>query len=84
MYVVPNPNATNTLDEKRGYHLVPGRSPIHLSTLKPPWSLKASEFATSHLAVTREHDNEPFANSVQNTILPFKPQQDFSDFFDGE
>jgi primary-amine oxidase len=84
MYVVLNPNATNAWGEKRGYRLVPGRSDIHLSTLNSPWSLKNSEFAKSHLAVTRQHDNEPFANSVQNINLPFAPQQDFSKFFDGE
>lgn len=84
MYVILNPNATNAWGEKRGYRLVPGRSDIHLSTLKSPWSLKNSEFAKSHLAVTRQHDNEPFANSVQNVNLPFMPQQDFSKFFDGE
>lgn len=84
MYVVLNPNATNAWGEPRGYRIVPGRSDIHLSTLNSPWSLKNSEFAKSHLAVTRQHDNEPFANSVQNINLPFTPQQDFSKFFDGE
>ena len=84
MYVVLNPNMTNAWGEMRGYRIVPGRSDIHLSTLKSPWSLKNSEFAKSHLAVTRQHDNEPFANSVQNINLPFTPQQDFSKFFDGE
>ncbi|KAF2017333.1 primary-amine oxidase [Aaosphaeria arxii CBS 175.79] len=84
MFVVLNPNATNIWGEKRGYRIVPGRSDIHLSTLNSPWSLKNSEFAKSHLAVTCQHDNEPFANSVQNINLPFTPQQDFSKFFDGE
>ena len=84
MYVVTNPNATNVWGEPRGYRIVPGRSNIHLSTLKSPWSLKNSEFSKSHLAVTRQHDNEPFANSVQNINLPRAPQQDFSKFFDGE
>ncbi|KAF2036379.1 amine oxidase catalytic domain-containing protein [Setomelanomma holmii] len=59
-------------------------SDIHLSTLSSPWSLKNSEFAKSHLAVSRQHDNEVFANSVQNANLPLAPQQDFSKFFDGE
>lgn len=84
MYVVLNPNATNAWGEPRGYRIVPGRSDIHLSTLNSPWSLKNCEFAKSHLAVTRQHDNEPFANSVQNINLPFAPQHDFSKFFDGE
>lgn len=84
MYVVLNPNATNAWGEKRGYRLVPGRSDIHLSTLHSPWSRKNSEFIKSHLAVTRQHDTEPYANSVQNINLPWKPQQDFSKFFDGE
>lgn len=38
----------------------------------------------SHLAVTRQHDTEPFTNSVQNIGLPHAPQLDFSKFFDGE
>ena len=84
MYVILNENATNAWGEPRGYRIVPGRSDIHLSTLNSPWSLKNSEFAKSHLAVTRQHDNEPYANSVQNINLPMKPQQDFSKFFDGE
>ncbi|PSN63808.1 amine oxidase catalytic domain-containing protein [Corynespora cassiicola Philippines] len=84
MYCVVNPNATNAWGELRGYRVVPGRSDIHLSTMKSPWSLRNSEFAKSHLAVTRQHDAEPFANSVQNINLPMKPQQDFSKFFDGE
>jgi primary-amine oxidase len=84
MYVVINPNATNAWGELRGYRIVPGRSDIHLSTLNSPWSLKSSEFTKSHLAVTRQHDTEPYANSVQNINLPMKPQQDFSKFFDGE
>ncbi|KAH7398984.1 copper amine oxidase [Phaeosphaeria sp. MPI-PUGE-AT-0046c] len=84
MYVVLNPNETNAWGEMRGYRIVPGRSDIHLSTLNSPWSLKNSEFAKSHLAVSRQHDNEVFANSVQNANLPWAPQQDFSKFFDGE
>jgi primary-amine oxidase len=84
MYVVLNQNETNAWGEPRGYRIVPGRSDIHLSILNSPWSLKNSEFAKSQLAVTRQHDNEPFANSVQNINLPSKPQQDFSKFFDGE
>ncbi|KAF1843293.1 amine oxidase catalytic domain-containing protein [Cucurbitaria berberidis CBS 394.84] len=84
MYVVVSPNATNVWGELRGYRIVPGHSNIHLSTLHSPWSLRNSEFAKSHLAVTRQHDNEPFANSVQNVNLPLRPQQDFSKFFDGE
>lgn len=84
MYVILNQNATNKWGEPRGYRIVPGRSDIHLSTLSSPWSLKNSEFAKSHLAVTRQHDTEPFANSVQNINLPMAPQQDFSKLFDGE
>ncbi|KAH7075705.1 copper amine oxidase [Paraphoma chrysanthemicola] len=84
MHVVLNPNATNAWGELRGYRIVPGRSDIHLSTLGSPWSLKNSEFAKTHLAVSRQHDNEVFANSVQNANLPSAPQQDFTKFFDGE
>ncbi|CAI6331895.1 unnamed protein product [Periconia digitata] len=84
MYTIINTNSTNKWGTPRGYRIVPGKSDIHLSTLKSPFSLKNSEFAKSHLAVTQQHDNEVFANSVQNLNLPQKPQQDFSKFFDGE
>ena len=84
MYTVINPNATNTWGEKRGYRIVPGKSNTYLSTFKSPWSRHNSDFAKSHLAVTRQHDTEPFANSVQNVNLPSKPQQDFLRFFNGE
>lgn len=84
MYVVLNPNATNAWNEPRGYRLVPGRSNIHLSVLDSPWSRRNCEFAKTHLAVTRQHDTEPYANSVQNINLPLAPQQDFGAFFNGE
>ncbi|KAF2835503.1 primary-amine oxidase [Patellaria atrata CBS 101060] len=84
MYCIVNKNEKNAWGEKRGYRIVPGRSDIHLSVLNSPWSMKNTEFAKSHLAVTRQHDNEPFANSVQNINLPLKPQQDFMKFFDDE
>lgn len=84
MFVVINKNETNPWGEPRGYRIVPGLSDIHLSTLNSPFSLKNAEFAKSHLAITQHHDNEPFANSVQNANLPWKPQQDFAKFFDGE
>jgi primary-amine oxidase len=84
MYTIINPNETNKWGEPRGYRIVPGRSNIHLSTLNSVWSRKNSEFAKSHLALSVQHDNEPYANSVQNVNLPSKPQQDFSKFFDGE
>lgn len=45
---------------------------------------KNSHFAKHHLAVFRQHDTEPLANSVQNINFPAKPQQDFAKFFDGE
>jgi len=84
MYCVVNQNETNVWGEKRGYRLVPGRSNIHLSVLNSPFSLKNSEMAKYHLAVTKQHDNEPYANSVQNINLPSAPQQDFSKFFNNE
>lgn len=43
-----------------------------------------ARFAKTHLAVSRQHDTEVFANSVQNANVPAAPQQDFSKFFDGE
>lgn len=84
MYTVVNQNATNVWGEKRGYRIVPGRSDLHLTVQNSPFSLKNSEMAKYHLAVTRQHDTEPYANSVQNINLPSAPQQDFSKFFDEE
>jgi len=84
MYVVLNLKEINVWGEPRGYRIVPGRSDIHLTTLKSPWSLKNSEFAKSHLAVSKYRDTEHYANSVQNINNPMHPQQDFSKFFDGE
>jgi len=77
-------NKTNAWGEPRGYRIVPGRSNIHLSTMNSPFSLKNSQFAKSHLALSVQHDNEVFANSFQNVNLPSKPQQDFGKFFDSE
>ncbi|KAK5080925.1 hypothetical protein LTR05_008241 [Lithohypha guttulata] len=84
MYVVLNENVTNAWGEPRGYRLVPGKSDLHLTILDSPWSFKNSEFAKSHLAVTRQHDTEPYSNSWQNINLPMAPQHDYSLFFDGE
>lgn len=84
MFCVVNQNETNIWGEKRGYRIIPGKSNIHLSVLNSPFSLKNSEMAKHHLAVTRQHDTEPYANSVQNINLPSAPQQDFSKFFDDE
>lgn len=84
MYCVNHADKTNKWGTKRGYRIVPGRSNIHLTTLNSPFSRNNSQFAKSHLAVTRQHDTEPFANSVQNLNMPWKPQQDFSKFFDDE
>ncbi|KAG5297856.1 lysyl oxidase [Histoplasma ohiense] len=84
MYCVVNKGKKNAWGETRAYRIVPGRSNVHLPIFNSPFSLKNSEFAKQHLAVTRQHDHEPFANSVQNTNLPWKPQQDFSKFFNEE
>lgn len=84
MYVVVNKNQTNKWGEPRGYRILPGRSNTHLTTTHSPFSLRNAEFAKSHLAVTRQHDTEPFANSVQNVNLPQAPQQDFAAFFNDE
>ncbi|KAK2746872.1 hypothetical protein FQN55_005358 [Onygenales sp. PD_40] len=84
MFCVVNKDKKNAWGENRGYRIVPGRSNMHLTTLNSPFSLKNSEFAKQHIAVTRQHDNEPLANSVQNINLPWEPQQDFGKFFDDE
>ncbi|KZL84512.1 copper amine oxidase [Colletotrichum incanum] len=84
MYCIINPNATNAWGEKRGYRIVPGKSNIHLTPLNSPWTMHQSPFAKSHLALSRQHDNEPYANSHANVNLPLRPQQDFLKFFDGE
>jgi primary-amine oxidase len=64
--------------------ITPGHSNIHLTSPNSPFSRKQSEFSKSHLAVTRVHDTEPYANSWQNINLPEAPQQDFSKFFNDE
>jgi primary-amine oxidase len=84
MFAVNHATATNKWGTPRGYRIVPGKSNIHLSTLNSPFSLRNSEYIKSHLAVTKQHDTEVWANSVQNLNLPQAPQQDFSKFFDGE
>ncbi len=84
MFTVTNPTALNKWGVPRGYRLVPGKSPIHLTIQDSPFSLRQSQMLKTDLAVTRQHDNEPYANSWHNINLPSKPQQDFSKFFDGE
>jgi len=83
MYCIVS-DKTNKWGEKRGYRMVPGKSNIHLTIQDSPFSRKSSELLKSHLAVTKVHDTEPYANSWQNVNLPWAPQQDFSKFFDGE
>lgn len=84
MYFVTHANETNKWGTKRGYRIVPGRSNIHLSTQGSPFSRANSDMSKAHLAVTRQHDTEPWANSVQNLNMPWAPQQDFARFFDDE
>lgn len=84
MYCVTNEDETNEWGSPRSFRILPGRSNIHLTTLNSPFSAKNAEFAKTHLAVTRQHDTEPYSNSIANVNLPAKPQQDFSKFFDGE
>ncbi|KAB5577993.1 copper amine oxidase [Coniochaeta sp. 2T2.1] len=84
MYCVVNNNRTNAWGVKRGYRIVPGRSNVHLSVLNSPFSKSQSTFSKSHLAVTKHHDEETYANSWQNINLASKPQHDFTKFFDGE
>lgn len=89
IYSVVNKAKPNIWGEKRGYRLVPGRSNIHLSVLNSPWSCKRSSMLKSHLAFTKQHNNEAssnraYSNSWQNINMPFAPQHDFTKFFDGE
>ncbi|KAH6648202.1 primary-amine oxidase [Truncatella angustata] len=84
MYCVNHATKTNKWGTNRGYRIVPGRSNVHLTTLNSPFSRNNSQFSKSQLAVTRQHDTEVWANSIQNLNMPYKPQQDFSKFFDGE
>ncbi|ETN43872.1 uncharacterized protein HMPREF1541_11003 [Cyphellophora europaea CBS 101466] len=84
MYCVTSAEETNEWGQPRGYRILPGRSNLHLTPLKSPFSTRNAEFAKTHLAVTRQKDTEPWSNSVMNVNLPAKPQQDFAAFFDGE
>ncbi|KAF2629674.1 amine oxidase catalytic domain-containing protein [Macroventuria anomochaeta] len=60
------------------------RAAVQLGRQQPGHSLENSEFAKTHLAVSRQHDAKVFANSVQNAGNSKHHQQDFSKFFDGE
>ncbi|KAI1081350.1 amine oxidase catalytic domain-containing protein [Whalleya microplaca] len=84
MFCVNHASKTNKWGTSRGYRIVPGKSNIHLSTLNSPFSRHNTGMSKSHLAVTRQHDTEPWANSIQNLNMPWKPQQDFMKFFDDE
>ncbi|KAI1389577.1 copper amine oxidase [Hypoxylon trugodes] len=84
MYAVNHASKTNKWGAPRGYRIVPGKSNIRLSTLSSPFSRRNTALSKSHLAVTRQHDSEPWGNSVQNLNMPWKPQQDFAKFFDDE
>ncbi|CAI4212343.1 unnamed protein product [Parascedosporium putredinis] len=68
MYCIINENETNQWGEKRGYRIIPGKSNIHLTPMNSPFTRHQTAFAKSHLAVTVQHDNEPYANSVQNSV----------------
>ncbi|KAI0387194.1 copper amine oxidase [Hypomontagnella monticulosa] len=84
MYAVNHANKTNKWGAPRGYRIVPGKSNIRLSTLNSPFSRRNTALSKAHLTVTRQHDTEPWGNSVQNLNMPWKPQQDFDKFLDGE
>ncbi|KAI2639154.1 copper amine oxidase [Hypomontagnella submonticulosa] len=84
MYAVNHASKTNKWGAPRGYRIVPGRSNIRLSTLNSPFSRRNTALSKAHLTVTRQHDTEPWGNSVQNLNMPWKPQQDFDKFLDGE
>ena len=84
MYSVISTNHNNSWGVPRGYRIIPGKSNIHLSIMDSPFSQKSCHFMKSHLAVTKQKDNEPYANSWQNVNVPMDPQQDFAKFFDGE
>ncbi|KAI5857297.1 amine oxidase catalytic domain-containing protein [Durotheca rogersii] len=83
-YCVNHARETNRWGVPRGYRIIPGKSPIRLSTLASPFSRRNSAFTHAHLGVTRQHDAEVWANSVQNLNLPWAPQHDFTQFYDGE
>ncbi|KAI1098905.1 copper amine oxidase [Jackrogersella minutella] len=84
MYTVNHATETNKWGSPRGYRIVPGKSNIRLSTLNSPFSRHNTALSKAQLSVTRQHDTEPWGNSVQNLNMPWKPQQDFAKFFDGE
>ena len=83
MYCVVS-DEKNKWGERRGYRVVPGKSNVHFVMQNSPFSARQSEVSKHHLALTVQHDTEPYANSVQNVNLPSAPQQDFAKFFDDE
>ncbi|KAI1142580.1 copper amine oxidase [Hypoxylon sp. FL0543] len=84
MYAVNHASATNKWGAPRGYRIIPGKSNIRLSTLNSPFSRHNTALSKAHLTVTRQHDTEPWGNSVQNLNMPWKPQQDFAKFLNDE
>ncbi|RYP34159.1 hypothetical protein DL767_004386 [Monosporascus sp. MG133] len=80
MYYVNHASATNKWGTKRGYRIVPGRPNVHLSTLKPPFSLRSSAFAKSHLGMhhfTRAEDVPVTLYCEAVSSVLFAPQNFF-------
>lgn len=84
MYTVNNNAKLNKWGVPRGYRIAPGISNVHLPSMHSPWFLKSAQYAKQALAVSRQHDTEPYASAALNQNLPEAPLVEFYKYFDGE
>ncbi|KAH6723513.1 copper amine oxidase [Leptodontidium sp. MPI-SDFR-AT-0119] len=84
MYTIQNNAHKNKWGVPRGYRIVPGVSNVHLPSMLSPWFLKSGQYAKQAMAVSRQHDTEPYSSAALNQNLPEAPLVEFWSFFNGE
>lgn len=84
MYTIQNNAHKNKWGVPRGYRIVPGVSNVHLPSMLSPWFLKSAQYAKQAMAVSRQHDTEPYSAAALNQNLPEAPLVEFWKFFNGE
>jgi primary-amine oxidase len=85
MYIVENKDEKNKYGEYRGWRVKPGLGMGHRLTMTNSSNLFDSQnFATHHLYVTKQSDNEPHCAHANNNYDTRNPIVDFNKFFDGE
>lgn len=83
-YGIVNRDAPNRWGNPRGYAILPGLSPVHLTAAGSKRLLKNADWAKDNFAVTRRKETEPSSSSMWNMHLAAAPPVDFARFFDGE